>query len=110
MLDRNEMLPFNFLAYGGKLTGDHRGMRYYLVKEERKYEADGAEKKEVWLAAYVWPEPLSFEKTPEEKITGNKFEFSAEGREKAIDWLTEQYETRRDEWDNIPNLTEINKK
>ncbi len=100
MLDRNEMLPFNFLSYGGKLTGDHKGMRYFLVKKERKYEEDGVEKKEVWLDAWVWSEPLSFDKTPEDKKTNNKFEFSAEGREKAIDWLEEQYESRRDEWEN----------
>ncbi len=109
MLDRSEILPFNFLSYGGKLTGDHKGMRYFLVKKDRKYEEDGVEKKEVWLDAWVWPEPLSFDKTPDDKKTNNKFEFSAEGREKALDWIEEQYESRLDEWNNTPGLTEIYK-
>ncbi|MBQ9886288.1 MAG: hypothetical protein IJM37_05460 [Lachnospiraceae bacterium] len=109
MLDRNELLPFNFLAYGGKLTGDHKGMRYFLKKNERKYEENGEEKKEVYLSAYVWPEPLSFEKTAPDKITEERFEFSAAGREQAIDWLCAQYESRRDEWGSVPNLTEIYK-
>ena len=109
MLDRDKMLTFNFLSYGGMLTGDHKGMRYYLVKKEDKYEEDGVEKKEKYLVAYVWPEPLSFEKTPREKITEKKIEFSPEGRETAIDWITEQYESRIDEWNSIPALTEIYK-
>ncbi len=109
MLDRKNMLSLSYLSYGGKLTGDHKGMRYFMVMEKKEYEEDGEVKKKKSIGAYVWPEPFSFEKTPKEKITGKEFEFSEEGRQKAIDWITEQYETRKEEWSNIPNLTEIKK-
>lgn len=107
MLNKDEFLPFGFLKSGGRLTGDHKGMRYFLVKKTEETEVDGEKKSETFLAAYVWPEPFSFDKTSPEKITEKRFELSPDGRLEAIDWVISQYDSRRDEWDNIPNLTEI---
>ena len=39
------------------------------------------------LGVWVWPEPFSFEKTPEEQKKYKEFEFSEEGLNEAINWL-----------------------
>lgn len=98
MLDKSRMMPFNFLAYGGVITGGQQGMRYRLLRI--------GEKPDFRLCASVWPGPYAFDYTEEEKITSREFAYSAEGREEAIGWMTEQYETRKDEWDHIPSVLE----
>lgn len=98
MLDKSRMMPFNFLSYGGIITGDQRGMRYRLTRV--------GEKPDFRLEASVWPGPFSYGNTDPEKITVSEFPYSAEGREQAIDWMTEQYESRRREWDSIPSILE----
>lgn len=96
MLDKSKMMPFNFLSYGGIITGEQKGMRYRLQRI-------GA-KPDFKLCAEVWQGPFGHDATPEEKITSQEFVYSAEGREQAIDWMTEQYDTRRDEWDSAPSI------
>ncbi|MBQ4564312.1 MAG: hypothetical protein IJA58_07510 [Lachnospiraceae bacterium] len=98
MIDKQTMMPFNFLSYGGVITGQQRGMRYRLMRV--------GEKPDFKLCATVWPGPFAFDATPDEKKTGEAFPYSETGREEAIDWMAEQYESRRDEWDNIPSILE----
>ena len=96
MLDKEKMMPFNFLSYGGVITGQQRGMRYRLKRV--------GEKPDLKLCATVWPGPFGFDATPEEKKTDEDFPYSPEGRVAAIEWMRQQYEERRDEWDNIPSI------
>lgn len=86
--DKN--LPLNYIKKEN-LTGSYQGMRYLFQKKEDE------------LVLTIWPEPYCFEKTPDEKKTVNKFEFTEEGKLKAIDWMNEQYQSRRSEWTNTPN-------
>ena len=51
------------------------------------------------LMATVWPEPFSYENTDDEKKLTKEFPFSEEGKLAAVDWLNEQYESRKEEWD-----------
>ena len=92
MLDDHSILSLNFLSYGGIQTGDHHGMRYRMIRT--------GEKPDFQITAWVWPEPYCFEVTPEEKKTEAVFPFTEEGRIQAIDWMKEQYDSRREEWDN----------
>ncbi|MCD8124778.1 MAG: hypothetical protein LUE23_07045 [Lachnospiraceae bacterium] len=96
MLDREQIFSLNFLSYGGMETGDHHGMRYRMVR--------AGEKPDVHIDVCVWPEPFCYDKTPEEKKLRAEFPFSEEGREQAIDWLQEQYDSRREAWDHAPGL------
>lgn len=96
MLDKQTMMPFNFLSYGGVITGQQKGMRYRLKRT--------GEKPDFKLCATVWPGPFAYDATPNEKKTDCEFPYSDEGRSEAIDWMMEQYETRRDEWDNVPSI------
>ena len=67
-------------------------MRYRMIRS--------GEKPDFRITAWVWPEPYCFEATPEEKKTTAEFPFTEEGRIQAIDWMKEQYDSRREEWDN----------
>ncbi len=96
MLDKSKMMPFNFLSYGGVITGEQKGMRYRLKRI--------GEKPDFQLCSSVWPGPFCYDATQKDQITSQSFPYSPEGREQAIDWMIEQYNSRRDEWDNVPSL------
>lgn len=72
-------------------SGSHCGMRYYFCIEETK---------ETFLV-FVYPEPWSFEKTPDTEKTSRSFPLSEEGMEEAITWLWQQYETRKEFWNTV---------
>ncbi|MCR5716778.1 MAG: hypothetical protein K6G23_08035 [Lachnospiraceae bacterium] len=79
---------FKHLNYIKKepMSGSSNGMRYlFMAKEEQ----DGEEKKKYMLGC-VWPEPLGFHATPEEKKTYERFTLDSDGLAKAVDWLNEQ--------------------
>lgn len=69
-------------------------MRYMFQKAEIMIEEAKEEepaKTEMVIRAIIWPEPFSFEATPEEKKHSRDFSFSADGLWEAVDWLNEEY-------------------
>lgn len=69
-------------------TGSFKGMRYRVIKSEDQFEA------------VVYPEPYCFEATPDENKVKNTFPFTEEGRESVVNWLNDQYDSRKAEWDS----------
>ena len=67
--------------------GGFKGMRYQLVKK-----GDGME-------VTIWPEPYNYLHTPEEKKQRKEFALTIEGRDEAVKWLNEQYESQKPLWD-----------
>ena len=45
------------------------------------------------LGVWVWPEPFSFEKTPEEKKIFKEFDFKEDGVIEGLKWINEQKKT-----------------
>lgn len=86
MIEKDKFLNLNILKKED-YTGSMDGMRYRLVKEEEE------EKK--YIRVTVWPEPFCFDKTPEEKKTSIRVDFSEEGKEEAADWLNRQWVTMK---------------
>lgn len=82
---------FNHLNYIKKepLTGSMDGMRYMLKKK--------SEGEESYMEGIVWPEPLGYAKTPEEKKTRRRFTLDAAGVADAVGWLNEMYQKIREE-------------
>ena len=83
--------------------GSHRGMRFRLARNPMEdVSLTPADKKgEAVSEAIVWPEPFSFDNTPDEQKTSKTFSFDEEGKLQMIDWLNEQYETRFEEWEKV---------
>lgn len=83
MLTRDDFLSLNFVKKED-YTGSHQGMRYMLHQETAE-----DEKK---LQVFIWPEPLGFEATPDEKKLSELFPFNEEGLNEAMNWMNERYE------------------
>lgn len=96
MLNPDRIMSLTFLSYGGEMSGDHFGMRYMLKRI--------GEKPDFFIEATVWPEPLCFDKTPDESKIIKQFEFTDEGRSQAIEWLQQMYDNNRQIWDKAPRL------
>lgn len=98
LIDKSGFLPFGFLKAGGVQSGDHKGMRYRMIRKK------GGEGEEDQLLAWVWSEPFAFDTTPEEEKTMAAFPFTEEGRLSAIGWIGSQYEERKEKWESAPSL------
>lgn len=97
MLDRSEYMPLGYYKKQ-KWTGSYQGMRFLFQRLTETLLEGDEEKKEDYLEVVHWKEPFSYEATPEEEKTRKRFPLSEEGREAAITWLEEQYESRQEEW------------
>ena len=82
---------FKHLNYIKKepLSGSMDGMRYMLMKK--------TEGEETYMEGIVWPEPLGYARTPEEKKTRKRFSLDAPGIAEAIEWLNGMYPKFRKE-------------
>ena len=93
MIDLHGDISIPFLKKS-RFTGSYRGMRYQLQKQEKVVQEAGEEpeKTETVLRAVVWPEPLAYDRTPEEKKHSRDFPFETEGIWQAVAWLNEEHE------------------
>lgn len=88
------MIDKKLIPVGGlkkeSFSGSHCGMRYYFCADESKET----------FSVFIYPEPWSFEQTPEEEKQSASFPMSEEGMDSAIAWLFEMYETQKATWEN----------
>lgn len=85
-----DVMPVTFLKKE-PFSGSYKGMRYRMEKNEAALSED-SDKKETFLKVCIWPQPLCFNKTPDENKIWNQFAFSSEGVALAVDWLNEIWE------------------
>lgn len=95
MIDKENFHHFNYIKKE-ELSGSMEGMRYMMKKIKV-----GDEEK---LQVTIWPGPLNFIKTPEEKKTTIELPFSPEGVEMAADWLNERYDADKAGWEKGKKL------
>ena len=91
MVQREDILSMEYLKKT-EFTGCHKGMRYRLWQD-----ANGEDKV---LRVCVWPEPLNYFYTADEKKSFHDFPFSEEGVADAVAWMNDTYLDRRDEFEN----------
>lgn len=89
MVDIKDVLSFNYYTYKKPFTGSDSGKRYRIVRLEKEIQKEeGTEPlKEVVFKAFLWKDHLAFEKTPEEEILTNEFDFTPFGLEQVVDWI-----------------------
>lgn len=90
MIKKDEFHNFNYIKKE-ELSGSMEGMRYML----KKIVTEEGDK----LQVTIWPGPLNFCKTPEEKKTVTELPFSPEGVEMAVDWMNERFEAEKERWE-----------
>lgn len=102
-----DVLPLSFLKKT-PYTGSKGGLRYRMERAElpsgeAKAPAEGAEEAEgpteTVLLCSVWPEPFAFAETDPGQITKERFAFSKEGIEAAVEWLEQCRKKREEEAD-----------
>ena len=82
-------MPVNFLKKE-KFTGSHKGLRFRMEKLE--------ENEETFLFVSVWPEPYSYDFTPEEEKEHLKTSFDADGIARGVDWINECLTEDKERW------------
>ncbi len=90
MIEKNEFHNYNYIKKE-ELTGSMEGMRYMLKKKSTE-EGDV-------LEVIIWPGPLNYAKTPEEKKVRKELPFSPEGVEMSVDYLNEQFLANPEKWE-----------
>lgn len=103
VVESKDLYLLEHYEYGEAFYGSVGGMNYRLNRNPMKHVkfAPVEEKMKATLIAYVWPGPKCFAKTPEEAIVSKEFPYSNEGKEEAAEWISNQYETRKAEWDEV---------
>lgn len=89
MIKNEDILNMNFYKKE-KFTGSYLGMRYLIQKE--------CEDDTEVFRVYIWPGPYNFASTENEKKTTSVFPFTPEGKQQVVDWMNEQWSTRKQEW------------
>ena len=85
-IESKDLLSFNYYTYGEPFSGSFKGMRYRLQKK-----SDG---QDAVLETVIWPEPFSEEKTDDGLKIKKTFDFTEDGKEDAVCWLNEMYESK----------------
>lgn len=86
MIRRQDLFHLSFYKKT-HFTGSYQGMRYYITRAKESDAEDAADV----LRAIVYPEPYSFDHTPEEEKVSSDFPFSEEGLDAACDWMNQYY-------------------
>jgi len=99
MITTEDVLNMNFYKKE-KFTGSYKGMRYLLKKDTEEIPSDNPDtptETRTIFRCYVWPGPYNFATTPEDQKLMAVFDFTSEGKQKAVDWMNEQW-TLRESW------------
>lgn len=99
MITSDDILNMNFYKKE-KFTGSYRGMRYLVQKDSVEEETSTEEepKKIDIFRATIWPGPYNYATTDDTKKTVATFPFTTEGKQQVVDWMNEQWQSRKDEW------------
>lgn len=89
MITNEDILNMNFYKKE-KFTGSYLGMRY-LIKKASKDDTD-------IFQVTIWPGPYNYETTSDDLKTVADFPFTPEGKQQVVDWMNEQWASRREEW------------
>ena len=88
------MIDKKLITVGGlkkePFSGSHDGMRYFFRCDESKET----------FSVFVYPEPWSFDRTPDDEKQCSSFPMTDAGMDEAISWLFSIYESQKDRWQN----------
>lgn len=92
MITNEDILNMNFYKKE-KFTGSYKGMRY-LIKKDTEDETDV-------FRVHIWPGPYNFATTDDALKTMAVFPFTPEGKQKVVDFLNEQWASRKNGWPTL---------
>ena len=91
MIERKRLLSMGYYAKAPSFTGSDGNKNYKIEKYmlEINDEETGEAKEEKKLKATMWPGPLCFSKTDDEKKQSQIEDFSEEGLLRLVDWMNQ---------------------
>ena len=103
VVNSQDLYLLSHYEYGEAFYGSVSGMNYRVNRNPMEFVkfSTPEEKADATLIAYIWPGPKNFAKTDPEKIYSKEFPYSDEGKDELAAWISEQYESRKSEWDRI---------
>lgn len=96
MITNEDILNMNFYKKE-KFTGSYQGMRY-LIQKVSVPSPEDAEKSIDLFQVHIWPGPYNFAATDDSQKTSATFPFTPEGKQQVVDWMNEQWRSRKKEW------------
>lgn len=102
-IENKDSYGLSWYEHAQPYYGSHRGMRFRIAREPMEDVAlKPADKKgEATFQIIIWPEPYSFDNTPDEDKQMAEFPFDEAGKEKMIEWLNEQYRDQYEKWEAV---------
>lgn len=97
MITTEDVLNMNFYKKE-TFTGSYQGMRYRLKKETEELPGeteDAPPVKQDYFLCHIWPGPYNFAATPDDEKKSATFPFTSEGKQAAVDWMNEQWNSRK---------------
>ncbi len=93
----------SWYEHGIPYYGSHRGMRFRIARDPMEDVAlkPPDKKGEALFQVIIWPEPYSFDATPEEQKTVETFPFDEAGKKQLVEWLNAQYAARYEDWEKV---------
>ena len=103
VVNSQDLYLLSHYEYGEAFFFFFIGMNYRVNRNPMEFVkfSTPEEKADATLIAYIWPGPKNFAKTDPEKIYSKEFPYSDEGKDALAAWISEQYESRKSEWDRI---------
>lgn len=102
-IENKDSYGLTWYEHAQPYLGSHRGMRFRIARDPMEDVSlkSADEKGDAKFQIIIWPEPMSFEATPEEDKQMAEFPFTVEGKEEMIKWLNEQYREQFDKWEAV---------
>lgn len=105
MITSDDILNMNFYKKE-KFTGSYQGMRYLIKKDTVPINdpaaadtaSDAAPAQTDIFRVTIWPGPYNFASTDDAAKTSATFPFTPDGKDAVVDWLNEQWRSRKEEW------------
>ncbi|MCR4892597.1 MAG: hypothetical protein K5989_10520 [Lachnospiraceae bacterium] len=97
-----DLYHYTHYLYGEPFLGSHRGMRFRIAREPLAnvfFKKPEEQQKDASFSVTVWPEPFSYEKTSEEKMSQFSFPFTEEGLQQVVECLNSQYREKKELWE-----------
>ena len=102
-IENKDSYGITWYEHGQPYYGSHRGMRFRIARDPMDdVSLTPADKKgDARFQIIIWPEPYSFDATPDEDKQQAEFPFDEVGKEEMIKWLNEQYREQFDRWEAV---------
>ncbi len=100
VVESKDLYLLEHYEYGEAFFGSVAGMNYRVARNPMKFvKFEPIEvKMDATLLVTIWPAPKCYDKADKDKMLSKEFPYSDIGKDEAACFISEQYESRIEEW------------